>query len=111
PVHAPDRPILLAARRAMLHGADHPTVPPNEVEAFEEEMRDAKVDRQLVAYGNTVHGFADPGAGRQFERCGLQGSLDSVTLNGGGQPPLRLLAAACQQRGRRLRRVWSDCQG
>ena len=26
-------------------------------------MRDAKVDWQLVSYGNTVHAFTDPGAG------------------------------------------------
>jgi dienelactone hydrolase len=46
-----------------LHGADDPFVPLAEVEAFEKEMRDAKVDWQLVAYGNAVHSFTDKGAG------------------------------------------------
>jgi dienelactone hydrolase len=43
-----------------LHGADDPSVPPAEVAAFEDEMRKAKVDWELVAFGNTVHAFTDP---------------------------------------------------
>ena len=43
----------------MLHGADDPIVPDTEVLAFEKEMRDAKVDWQLVAYGNAVHSFTN----------------------------------------------------
>jgi dienelactone hydrolase len=46
-----------------LHGADDPFVPPAEEQAFEEEMRNAKVDWQLVAYGNSVHSFTDWNAG------------------------------------------------
>ena len=46
-----------------LHGADDPFVPAAEVTAFEEEMRAAKVDWQLVAYGGAVHSFTDAGAG------------------------------------------------
>jgi dienelactone hydrolase len=46
-----------------LHGADDPFVPPAEVTAFQEEMRKAHVDWQLVAYGNSVHSFTDWGAG------------------------------------------------
>jgi len=46
-----------------LHGADDPFVPPDQVAAFEKEMRDAKVDWQLVKYGNAVHAFTIPSAG------------------------------------------------
>jgi dienelactone hydrolase len=46
-----------------LHGADDPFVPAAEVQGFEEEMRKAKVDWQLVAYGNSVHSFTDWNAG------------------------------------------------
>ena len=46
-----------------LHGADDPNVPPTEVAGFEKEMRDAKVDWELVAYGNAVHSFTDWNAG------------------------------------------------
>lgn len=45
------------------HGADDPHVPLADVEAFEKEMRDAKVDWELVAYGNAVHAFTDWSAG------------------------------------------------
>jgi dienelactone hydrolase len=49
----------IRARVLVLHGADDPIVPDNEVLAFEKEMRDAKVDWQLVSYGNTVHSFTN----------------------------------------------------
>jgi dienelactone hydrolase len=58
---APAKPIK--AKVLALHGADDPFVPPAEVEAFEQEMRKAGVDWQLVAYGNSVHSFTDWGAG------------------------------------------------
>jgi len=46
-----------------LHGADDPFVPPAEVAAFQEEMRKARVDWALTAYGNAVHSFTDWNAG------------------------------------------------
>ncbi|HWM48899.1 MAG TPA: dienelactone hydrolase family protein [Xanthobacteraceae bacterium] len=49
----------IKAKVLALHGADDPLVPPPEVAAFEQEMRDAKVDWQLVAYGNAVHSFTN----------------------------------------------------
>ena len=58
----------IKARVLVLHGADDPNVPPSEVAAFEKEMREARVDWQLVAYGNAVHSFTDPGAGNDNSR-------------------------------------------
>lgn len=52
----------IKGRVLALHGADDPSVPPDEVKAFEDELRAAKVDWQLVAFGNTVHSFTDPDA-------------------------------------------------
>jgi dienelactone hydrolase len=46
-----------------LHGADDPFVPAKDVAAFEDEMRQAKVDWQLVKYGGAVHSFTDWNAG------------------------------------------------
>jgi dienelactone hydrolase len=46
-----------------LHGADDPFVPAKDVAAFEEEMREANVDWQLVKFGGAVHSFTDWGAG------------------------------------------------
>lgn len=46
-----------------LHGADDPFVPAAEVAGFEQEMRAAKCDWQLVAYGGAVHAFTQSAAG------------------------------------------------
>lgn len=46
-----------------LHGADDPFVPVKEVEAFQEEMRQGKVDWQMNSYANAVHAFTDWNAG------------------------------------------------
>jgi len=42
-----------------LHGADDPFVPARDVAAFEDEMRGAGVDWQLIQYGGAVHSFTD----------------------------------------------------
>lgn len=47
----------------VLHGADDPYVPADEVTAFENEMRNAKVNWELVKYSNAVHSFTDTDAG------------------------------------------------
>lgn len=44
----------------VLHGADDPYVPTEQVQAFEQEMRQAGVDWQLTSYGGAVHSFTDP---------------------------------------------------
>jgi dienelactone hydrolase len=46
-----------------LHGADDPFVPAKDVAAFEDEMRQAKVDWQLVKFGGAVHSFTEAGLG------------------------------------------------
>jgi dienelactone hydrolase len=45
------------------HGADDPFEKPADLAAFESEMRDAKVDWQLIQYGGAVHSFTQPMAG------------------------------------------------
>ncbi|MBC7531305.1 MAG: dienelactone hydrolase family protein [Oligoflexus sp.] len=45
------------------HGADDPYNKPEDVAAFEKEMRDSKVDWQLVKFGNAVHSFTEKAAG------------------------------------------------
>jgi dienelactone hydrolase len=47
----------------VLHGAEDPYVPEKEVKGFEEEMRAAKVDWQLVKFSDAVHSFTHPEAG------------------------------------------------
>jgi len=45
------------------HGADDPFEKPEDLTAFEKEMRDAKVDWRLNMYGGAVHSFTQPDPG------------------------------------------------
>jgi dienelactone hydrolase len=51
-----------------LHGADDPFESAEQVRAFQEEMRNAKVDWQMNIYGGAVHAFTDPSAGNDPSR-------------------------------------------
>lgn len=53
-------------------GADDPLAPPEQVNAFEDEMRAAEVrDWQVISYGNTLHGFTNPAANGSMMRTAL----------------------------------------
>ncbi|MCC6694027.1 MAG: dienelactone hydrolase family protein [Candidatus Hydrogenedentes bacterium] len=52
----------IKAKVLVLHGADDPGVPPEQVAAFQQEMRDGGVDWQMIHYGGAVHSFTDPDA-------------------------------------------------
>lgn len=52
----------------VLHGADDPHAPAEQVQAFEKEMRDAGVDWQAVLYGGAVHAFTNPDAGNDASK-------------------------------------------
>jgi len=45
------------------HGADDPYEKPEDLAAFESELRAAKVDWRLIKYGGAVHSFTQPMAG------------------------------------------------
>jgi dienelactone hydrolase len=53
----------IKAKILVCTGADDPFVPRQQVLAFEDEMRNAAVDWQLIIYGNAVHSFTNPGSG------------------------------------------------
>ena len=53
----------IKAKVLVLHGADDPFVPVQQVEAFQEEMRKGGVDWQFISYGGAVHKFSNPAAG------------------------------------------------
>lgn len=46
----------------VLHGADDPLVPEQQVNGFAREMRLANIDWQLISYGGAVHSFTNPAA-------------------------------------------------
>ncbi|MBD2386331.1 dienelactone hydrolase family protein [Cylindrospermum sp. FACHB-282] len=50
----------IKAKVLVLHGADDPFVPEEQVKAFETEMRQANVDWQLISYGGVLHAFTNP---------------------------------------------------
>lgn len=51
----------IRAKVLVLHGADDPFVPAKDIDAFAQEMREAKVDWQMVSYGGAVHSFTEWG--------------------------------------------------
>ncbi|MBX3020909.1 MAG: dienelactone hydrolase family protein [Bdellovibrionales bacterium] len=53
----------IKAKVLVLHGADDKHVPLEQVTAFENEMRAAGVDWELVKYSKAVHAFTEPEAG------------------------------------------------
>jgi dienelactone hydrolase len=46
-----------------LAGADDPFVPPDQRLAFQDEMRQAKADWQMIIYGGAVHSLTNPASG------------------------------------------------
>ena len=53
----------IKAKLLILHGADDPYVPSKDVDAFIKELKDAKVDWQMVSYSGAVHAFTMPEVG------------------------------------------------
>ena len=52
----------IKAKVLVCHGAEDPLVPVQQITAFQDEMRQAGLDWQMIQYGNTVHSFTFPGA-------------------------------------------------
>jgi dienelactone hydrolase len=64
----PDDAKNIKSKVLVLHGADDPNVPVMQVNAFEDEMRKAKVDWQMVSFGGAVHSFTNPDSGSDNSR-------------------------------------------
>ena len=52
-------------------GADDPMIPAQQVTEFEDEMRKAGADWQVISYGATVHSFTNPDAGKAVSLPGV----------------------------------------
>ncbi|MCC7479606.1 dienelactone hydrolase family protein [bacterium] len=59
----PALPVDVKCKVLVLHGADDPFVAAEDLAAFEQQMREHKVDWQLYKYGGAVHAFTEEGAG------------------------------------------------
>jgi dienelactone hydrolase len=53
----------IRAKVLVCHGGDDPHIPQEQVIAFQNEMRNAKVNWELIIFGNAVHSFTKPDAG------------------------------------------------
>lgn len=60
---APQDAKNIKAKVLVLHGADDPFSSSKDVAAFQEELRKAGVDYQIVLYGGAVHAFTNPDSG------------------------------------------------
>ncbi|MDD5729785.1 MAG: dienelactone hydrolase family protein [Candidatus Omnitrophica bacterium] len=53
----------IKARILVCQGANDPIVTAEQVAGFQNEMRNAQVDWQMIIYGNAVHSFTNPDSG------------------------------------------------
>jgi len=60
--HRPEDARNIRAKVLVCHGASDPLIPPEQVAAFEAQMRATQVDWQLHSYGGAVHSFTNPDA-------------------------------------------------
>jgi dienelactone hydrolase len=68
----PAQPGRVKASVLVCTGAEDPLAPPEQVADFEDEMRVGGVsDWQVIAYGNTLHGFTNPAADGSMMRTAL----------------------------------------
>ena len=58
----------ITAKVLVLHGADDPYVPQTDIESFQNEMRNAKADWQMIYYADAVHAFTEKAAGNDKSR-------------------------------------------
>ena len=59
------------AKVLVLHGADDPFVPQDDIHAFKSEMDNAQVAYEFIAYPDTVHSFTNPDADAFGDGFGL----------------------------------------
>ena len=68
----PAPPGLVKASVLACTGVDDPLAPREQVADFENEMRTGGVkDWQVIAYGNTLHGFTNPAADGSMMRSAM----------------------------------------
>ncbi len=58
----------ITAKVLVCHGADDPFESSAEVASFQQEMKDAKADWQMIYYANAVHSFTNPESGNDISK-------------------------------------------
>ena len=65
----PAQPGMVRAKVLVLNGADDKFIPPEQIEAFNQEMKSAGVEFKFISYPGAVHSFTNPEAtdlGKKF---------------------------------------------
>lgn len=96
--HRPQRGEV-RARIAVFNGADDPLVSPQSLAAFEDEMREAGADFEVVSYPGVRHTFTDPQADDWALRYGLPLGYDRHADDDSWRRGVALLAAELQGQG------------
>ena len=66
----PAQPGQVKAKILVCHGAADPFVPPQQLAAFEKEMKSAKADYNVIKYEGAQHAFTNP----EVDKYGLKGA-------------------------------------
>ncbi len=74
----PAQPGAIKAPILVMHGADDPFVPAEQVDGFKAEMANAGADMRFIAYPGAVHAFTNPGATAMGEQFGLPLKYDEA---------------------------------
>jgi dienelactone hydrolase len=61
----------ITAKILVCHGAADSFIPPEKVEAFKKEMKDAGADFKFIAYPGAKHGFTNPAADENAKKFNL----------------------------------------
>lgn len=67
----PAQPGAVKADILVLHGADDPLVPAEQLESFEKEMDAAGASYQIIVYPGALHAFTNPAATENGKKFGL----------------------------------------
>jgi dienelactone hydrolase len=70
-------PASVKAKVLVCHGAADRLVSQDEVDAFKQEMDQAKADYRFLAYPNELHGFTNPEATENGKRYGIPLAYDA----------------------------------
>jgi dienelactone hydrolase len=78
PQGAPARRGVFKAKALVLHGADDPLIPQEQVAAFKKEMNAAGVDYTFIAYPGAQHAFTNPEATERGKKVNMPIAYDEV---------------------------------
>lgn len=67
----PAQPGQVKAKVLVLHGGDDKFIPPDQIDAFKEEMKSAGADFKFISYPGALHSFTSPEADELGRRFGM----------------------------------------